>query len=159
MKRLVLLLAGLCSPGVAAADAISPWKVESSTDAITDARETVASVSDGLTGARLSYICFVDAKGASKSFLLTSRQFFGSGAREFVARFDEEPPQKLEWFYSDNAATNYRPADLEPFARSFAGRRLLRVRALTYRGYSVDASFNIAGAEAALARVDANCRK
>lgn len=165
LRSAIIALTTLALPAQAA-EQIGAWTVESKTDAMTDVTDISGQVASDDGNALLSFSCF-DARGAAPYvFMVVFNDFLGSsssvvrrGSRKIMFRIDDEPAESVFWYYTDKAAHSWTMAEVSEFGNILRRGDRLLVRAFTYRGYSVEASFGVAGASEMIDRVKFLCGK
>jgi hypothetical protein len=154
--------------GLAAALAFQPWLAHGATTA-QYGRWTYREDTDAFTD-KLKASVFLVGKGGGISLKcdeagprsiyarFVSEEFLGEARlREFRWRFDDAAPDGDTWIYSDNYAEMSDFPRAMIFLNQVARATKLTVRALTYRGRTVEAAFDLDGAPEAIARLTKTC--
>jgi len=156
-----LLLAAV-APGM-----IGSWKIEETVDAMTDKRQPEGKVYSEQSNALLSFVCSdAGRSNAPIRFMITTTEFLGSSStyrgramREIMFRIDDEPAERLMWYYGDHSAFTLDMPSVSEFGNILRRGSRLLVRAITYRGHQVDATFDVTGASEMIDRVKFLCNK
>lgn len=159
---IVALLLAAATP-----EMIGAWEIEEKVDEMTDAREPSGKVYSEENNALLSFNCSDAGRGnAPIHFMVTTNDFLGSSStyrgrapREIMFRIDDEPAEKLKWYYGDHSAFTLDMPSVSEFGNILRRGNKLLVRAITYRGHQIDARFDVTGASEMIDRVKFLCRK
>lgn len=136
--------------------AASPWEVRTVKDPISDAVRTIATTRG--PGGSLSLKC--DGVGSSVYVQLTSAEFLGSAdytTPDVVHRFDSQKPQGSAWKYDGRVAVLLNMREVEQFAAQLATAKTVAIRATTFEGHIVDATFGVAPADPIVRKVYSAC--
>ncbi|WP_257541012.1 hypothetical protein [Sphingobium sp. CFD-1] len=150
-----------------APETIGAWKISEGVDAMTDKREPEGKVYSAEGNALLSFNCSDAGRGnAPVRFMVTTDEFLGDsstyqgrGRREIMFRIESEPAEKLWWYYGDHSAFTLDMPAVSEFGNILRRGTKLLVRAITYRGHQIDATFDVTGASEMIDRVKFLCRK
>lgn len=130
------------------------WSVSSDKDSMTD-KVTVTAIAYFKAESGISVDCSPASPG-ERRIIFIHLPYLGAGNRLLTYRFDDGEPVSGPWTYTLQGAVLRGPA-AERFTAALAGAKRLRARASTISSEPVDADFDIAGADGALAELTKLC--
>jgi len=159
------LVAQLLTPGpTVMADALGGWKVKNDADPIEDTRTVVATLASEAKDATLTVRC--SGKKRTTDVLLTWGKDLGRNYTKITARADYGEPVMTAWdIASDPKLAIYtgvtaKGRDLRPaeYAAKLMGMKTLVIRVVPQGESAITSTFDLTGADKALAQVAEACR-
>lgn len=142
----------------ARAEEFGKWRLIQKVDPVTDNRVTVV-LAVGVGGA-IGLKC--DKPGPNSVMAIyMSDTYLGAGpdrVRQLTYRFDADQPVVTSWLYDAKAVMLVKDDEVLAFTARAKRASQLVIRATTYRGDQVTSTFDLAGADQAVARLEADCR-
>lgn len=133
------------------------WEIQSHRDPITDREEVSATIT--MPEGQLAFMC---TRGERSVLAVQPRAFLGGPQgryelRDTWTRFDAAPAEMTSWKYAGDYATPYSTDAMDALIYRMRSASTLTIRMTSFDRSTVDLTFNLSGADAALTAARARC--